>query len=277
MKSIDALYFLTLSEAATPALLTNSTRLSKPHTLEYFGLAERTFIQYNNWYRSCKKPHVKTTGEDLVDAYLNVCRHAIQLNFNRVLICEDDSQIISKKDFHADVRSIDKFIDAHDPDAYTLGSLAFTVPTFSEHKKTIFLGFSQAVVWSRRAREKLVTEMSNGRKVSHIDMGFLSQLQNTYTFHRPVIVQLFETTENMNDWCYDCKGKTSEKVLVGTWTFFLQSVLGLNKHVDGWWLIYNFNNYWCVYLVMTIALLCVIVYSCIKRRPLVPAASSKYA
>tara|TARA_B100000787_G_C16190781_1_gene297363 strand:+ start:1296 stop:2132 length:837 start_codon:yes stop_codon:yes gene_type:complete len=255
MKSVDALYFLTISVEASPQNQTNSERLSNPSTLEFMEIASSTFIQFNNWYRSCKKENVTTTGKDLVHAYVNVCKHAANLNFNRILICEDDSQIIST-DFQKDMISIDTFIEKEDPTVYTLGSLACTVPTNSPHKRALFMGFSQAVIWSKRARDEL---LRNHEDVNHIDVGFLSKLDSIYTYHKPVIVQRFTTTENMDDWCIQCKGGKLEKIAVEVWVYILQDVMGLKTGIEGWNIIYNINNYWILIILIIIILLNVLI------------------
>lgn len=250
MKSVDALYFLTISVEASPQNQTNSERLSNPSTLEFMRIANLTFIQFNNWYRSCKKESVNTTGKDLVDAYVNVCTHASTLNFNRILICEDDSQIIAT-DFQKNIVSIDTFIEKEDPTVYTLGSLACTIPTNSPHKKALFMGFSQAVIWSKRARDEL---LRNYADVNHIDVGFLSKLDTIYTYHKPVIVQRFITTENMDNWCIQCKGGKLEKIAVDIWVYILQDVMMLKDGIEGWNIIYNINNYWILIIIIFILL-----------------------
>lgn len=218
-------------------------------------LCAETVVQVNRDWRSCEKPdHVRTTAHDLIHAYRNVCRECASLDAP-VLILEDDARIYST-DPHA-YAEVDSFVRTRHFDVYSLGSFGEFAGREGAHRRYgRVMGFSQAVIWSARAREALLRAPAVD---THIDVHTLSGMAHKYTYHAPLVTQLFPTTENMATWCIECEGGRWERAGVRLWIGFLQGCLGLDRSPDGWRTLYWINEHLWVARHATVALLVLVL------------------
>ena len=231
-ENIDATYILTLE---------NSNRIVNIDK-NMFTLSKRTFIQVNKGFKNYKKKNVDTTCKDILHACQNIFRHAE--HFNNILVLEDDAVFMSKNfsDVKTSLKNIDYFIGKQNFNVYSLGSLGFTLPTNNPiHQKFIgFIGFAQAIVYTKSIREKMLkTDIIN---LNHIDASFLSKNDLKFTYYKPIIVQYFENTENMNEWGIHEKKSILEKFGTKIFIFIIQKILRLEKYLNGWYLFYIINN-----------------------------------
>ena len=103
----------------------NSGRI--PHftkQLEQHKPSSKVTVQYNKGFRNCTK-NIKeqSTPYDITDSLRNIFVDAVNNDYDRILVFEDD--FIMDKDAYKqkDIDSICKYIKKHGPDVYTLGTL----------------------------------------------------------------------------------------------------------------------------------------------------------
>lgn len=231
LPSLDAAYILVMGGS--------SRLLEMDSTL--FRLARCTFVQKNPGYRVCAKDGVDCSSRDIIHACQNICKDAVV--FDKVLILEDDARLFAASALDA-FATVDAFLSTGDYDAYSFGSLGrFKLHTCGRLHPEFrsFVGFAQAIVYTRESRSKLLQlTLSDAR---HIDAHFVSKLGRKSTFHAPLVVQLFATTDNMAEWGISKRPTRVEKKLVRLYVALLQKCLRLHKDVYAWKLIYAYNKY----------------------------------
>ena len=202
-------------------------------------LCRETRIQVNMGWKDGKKPHITTTAHDLVDAYRHCCKMVADCD-GPVLILEEDAVFFERDLSHFGV--VNEFLASRDYDIYSLASFGeFCCEDKEEaHRRFVGrLGFSQAIVWNKTARDMILSRPEGDM---HIDVHTLSAMTRKYTYHRPLVVQLFPTTENMSTWCIECNNGSKERIIVSAWQSFLQRVLNLDRRPDGWATLYKMND-----------------------------------
>lgn len=242
LKSVPCAYVLTMRD---------STRLRQREAAALTRFCGRTYVQTNaGWKRSPKPAWVNSTATDILDAYRNVCLACRDVDAP-VLILEDDARLLSP--CRASFDEVDRFVRTQPFDVYSLGSVGLFDRRRDVGKHRMFMGLmacSQAVVWSRAAREQFLA--MDVTRMTHIDTHAVSSMARKYTYARPLVVQLFPTTDNMSSWCIECKGRMWETVFTQQLVRLMQDGLSLDTKPDGWHTLYFYNNYAQV-LVLTAA------------------------
>lgn len=246
LPSLERAYVLTTA-AARP------TRLAPHRLAELRRLCGTTVVQINSGFVSGAKRGVKGTATDLCHAYRQAFRHAVTCS-GPVLVLEDDAQLMQPNDTPeraAAFAAVDAFVGAPDAqaryDVYSLGSAGpfdRSRDVGGHRRFRGLMGFSQAVVWTAHARAAVLASHTASRTVDsdvHIDVHTLSRFGRKYTWHEPLVVQLFPTTANMSEWCIACDGSVWEKPVVRCWQGFLQHVLKLDDDPAGWKALYALN------------------------------------
>ena len=208
------------------------------------NLAKKTIIQYNKGFRKCNKPStIISSREDIVHAYYTAFEYLKE--YNNVIILEEDTIVINKNLLI--YNKIDKFINTQDFDIFTFGSFGL----FSNYNKDFlkinpFFGALQAVIYSKKARNKLAKDiiLSNFNK-GQIDLVYIKDLDKIITYKYPLIVQLFPITENQKTWF--------DNVYIIYIVTFLIKLLRLDTSTESWVLLYFiFRNYKVILLIIGI-------------------------
>lgn len=225
LKSIDCTIILTMA---------NSQRLVSTIN-DLIKLSRTTFIQENKGYTGCKKEDwVDSSSKDLVHAYVQACKFVKHIK-GYVLILEDDAQIIQNKSRLTHFRRVNTFITKRKAKLYTLGSFGMMTPNSTSlfHNRMHFLSFTQAIIWSKRARDTLLK--ANHCSITHIDSSFCRKIGSTYTYYRPLIIQTFPNTVNRSSWCLMCneKYKTLD-AMFNLLSAKLIHMLQLDVNLRGW-------------------------------------------
>lgn len=216
------------------------SRLTRESLADLCAICPRTWVQLNpGWEQGGKPAHVTSTAHDLVDAYRHACAGCADVD-GPVLLLEEDALLLEHD--AAAFERVDAFLRSQPYDVYSLGSFGEFGPADARdhHRRFVGrMGFSQAIVWSRRARDALLR-----RPVGdvHIDVHTISALELKYGYRKPLVVQLFPRTKNMQTWCLECDGSVRERILVNAWKCFLQKVLRLDRRTSGWKVLYAMNG-----------------------------------
>jgi hypothetical protein len=233
LKNVDVVLILTME---------GSNRFKEDPFL--LNLTKKTIIQYNKGFRKCNKPStIISSREDIVHAYYTAFEYLKE--YNNVIILEDDALVINKNPLI--YNKIDKFINTQDFDIFTFGSFGL----FSNYNRdflkiNLFFGALQAVIYSKKARNKLTKDiiLSNFNK-GDMDLVYVKRLDKIFTYKYPLIVQLFPRTENQNSWFGN--------VFIIYIVTVLIKLLRLDTSVESWvFLYFIFRNYKIILLIIGI-------------------------
>ena len=231
-----------LKHVARAVILTmeEGTRLTAETLSDLSSVCGETWVQVNPGWKHGRKPsYVTSTAHDLVHAYRNACLWCADTD-GPVLFFEEDAILLERGREHYE--RIDAFLREERYDVYSLASFGeFGHEDKASHHRRFVgrMGFSQAIVWSRGARDALLGRPEGDM---HIDVHTLSSMRRKYSYMRPLVVQLFPTTENMATWCIECENGVRERIVVRAWHSFLQQVLRLDARPDGWRTLYRMND-----------------------------------
>jgi hypothetical protein len=214
------------------------------------NLAKKTIIQYNKGFRDCIKPStIISSREDIVHAYYTAFEYLKE--YNNVIILEDDAIVINKNPLIYD--KIDKFINTQDFDIFTFGSIGqFSNYIEDFFKISSFFGASQAIIYSQKARNKIIKYISlNDFNKGQIDTKYIIHLDKKFTYKYPLIVQLFQNTENQNLW--------SDNIFILYFIKFIIALLRLDTYPDSWYLVYFYYRNLKIIRIIRIILLLIII------------------
>lgn len=207
--------------------------------LDNYPFTRNIYLQWNYGFKNCNK-HLpkKDTVMDLSDAYKIAFSHAIQHNYDRILILEDDFVVNGISNI--DKKNIYDFLEIYNPDVLTIG----TVILKSYDKYYLNNNFLQikdkmgthAIIYNKNVFYKIYLELYNER----IDIDYITnKLFKIYSYKLPLIIQSFPKTENRLNWYFTPFQRLINDIFI--W------ILGLDnekRYKNAYKLIYNihFNN-----------------------------------
>ena len=230
--------------------------------LESYHPTKEIYIIFNKGYKKCSKDdRIILPAYDLVDAFLQVFKHAKNQNYNNILILEDDfmfNEKIKKESIRNDICS---FLNNNkDKDyQYFLGclpSLWFPYTIDLKHFINICSTGTHAVIYTKKNRERLLNV--NQKDITDWDC-FSFTHSRRYMYCEPLCYQLFPDTENSKYW--------------GTHSYFTYIVSQIGKKIlkifkldiqpePGYSFFYMFSK---IFGFIIIILIFVIVYKIINR------------
>ena len=240
LKNVDVVLILTMED---------SNRFKEDPFL--LNLAKKTIIQYNKGFKKCNKPSsIISSKQDIVHAYYTAFEYLKE--YNNVIILEDDALVINKDILIYE--KIDNFINTHDFDIFTFGSIGLTRNYNKDFFKFVYSYYlAQAIIYSRNARSKLSLDISSSNfNKGHIDINYLSYLDNKFTYKYPLIVQLFPETENMYTW--------SNYIILIYIAKIIIMVLKLDTSTDSWFLLYFICRNFTLLILLILVIICGMFY-----------------
>lgn len=174
--------------------------------LETYHPTKEVYIVFNKGYKKCKKDdYIKLPAHDLVDAFLQVFKHAKKENYDNILILEDDfifTEKIKKESIQNDICS---FLNNNKNKDYQyfLGCLPLLqLPCTLDCKHYINIGSlgTHAVIYTKKNRERLLNV--NQKDITDWDWYSFTQVRR-YVYNQPLCYQLFNNTENSKNWHKD--------------------------------------------------------------------------
>ncbi len=193
--------------------------------LNDYPFTRNIYLQWNYGFRNCSKHLTKQkTDSDLSDAYMIAFSHAIQHNYERILILEDDFIVNGITDI--DRKNVYDFLELYNPEILTLGSILMS----SSDKYFLNNNFLQiynkagthAMIYNRNVFYKIYIELYIKKRC--ID-SITNKINNIYSYKLPLIIQLFPKTENRDNWFSD---KNSNKFIMWLCDFAIW-LLGLDN------------------------------------------------
>ena len=187
-KSVDATYIIHLE---------NNGRYNHiQEQLSEYHPTNIVYILFNKGYKkSNKKPFIINPPLDLVDAFLEIFKHAEIHNYNNILILEYDFIFSNKIKEIEHINNVNKIINKLDNNdfMYLLGSIPLLMIPYDLYNYRIFRSLgTHAIIYSKKNRIK--TLKINQEKIHDWD-GF-NWNNNRITYYLPLCYQLYPKTEN---------------------------------------------------------------------------------
>jgi hypothetical protein len=240
-KNVDVVLILTME---------GSNRFKEDPFL--LNLTKKTIIQYNKGFKKCNKPSIITSSEeDIIHAYYTAFNYLKE--YNNVIILEDDAIVINKNPLIYD--KIDKFINTHDFDIFTFGSIGrFSNYIEDFFKISSFFAAGQAIIYSKKASNKLIKYISlNDFDKGQMDSKYIIHLNKKFTYKYPLIVQIFPNTENQNSW-FD------NNIFAIYIARFIIALLRLDTYPDSWYLLYFYYRNLKIIRIILLLIIIGIIY-----------------
>lgn len=162
-----------------------------------------TYILFNKGFKKCdKKKHIKVASHDLVDAFLNIFKHADDKKYNNILILEDDYFFTESIYNPGTRRHICDFLNLKKDEnfQYLLGCMPFLQMPYTldlKHYISLISLGCHAIVYSKKNRKSLLHQKQKTIKDWDIYNCFISR---RYLYEEPLCYQLFPDTENSKNW-----------------------------------------------------------------------------
>ena len=191
-EDIDACYVITM---------TNSTRRENyMKQLKTYKPFHKINIIHNKGFKKCnKEPWVTNTVKDITDIYGRIFIECLHLQYDKVLIFEDDFFFTESFDNLKKITNdIEMFLNNHPKFmTYNLGAIAlFMFPMNKNHFLYKGAG-AQSIIYSSQYMKKYIVDYKN--RVCLSDM-FWNKYYENYTYSKAICFQLFPRTENSNNW-----------------------------------------------------------------------------
>jgi hypothetical protein len=155
------------------------------------------YILFNKGYKCKNNPKINKAYLDLTDAYNYIFKHSISMNYNNILILEDDF-IFSPQTTKTDINRICKFINSKsDSFVYKLGCIPLISLPLNNYNYISLAGVTHACIYSKLFILKTL------KKNINYDWDHNASNPYTYNYYKPICYQLFPMTENKKEWGYE--------------------------------------------------------------------------
>ena len=243
--TIDATYIINLENNGRLPSIMNQLLTYQPTNIVY--------IVFNKGYKKCKKEKfINLPPIDLVDAFINIFKHAQLMNYNNILILEDDfifsKEILNKKH----INNINNFLNKKNNKEfiYLLGCCpVFMIPyDYNNYKYIISIG-THSVIYSKKFREKILK--IDQKKISDWDDYNNKLLNRRYCYYKPLCYQLFTDTDNSKNWSVHYKIlKPLEKYIIFLIKYIFKLLELDKKHEPGFSYLYIFAKYFWLIIIL---------------------------
>tara|TARA_B110000037_G_C17088280_1_gene492896 strand:- start:267 stop:1082 length:816 start_codon:yes stop_codon:yes gene_type:complete len=192
-KGVDATYILTMKKNGNYKNIEKQLRFTKP--------TKKIFLVINESFKTCSKQLKKNTSTyDIVHSYIEIFKNAKKMNFQNILILEDDFIFEKEISFLKNTTHINNFCIENKKKDFilSLGSIPYIILPKNEffYKALISTG-SHSMIYSRSFIEK--TLQKNMTNIEDWDY-YTNTTLNRYIYYIPLCTQVFNETENQKNW-----------------------------------------------------------------------------
>ena len=243
---IDMVYILTMENSKRKEHYMNQINTYVPH--------KNILIQYNKGFKNCHKKLIKQdTINDLTDAYYHAFLNAYNYNYKNIIIFEDDFFFDHTINQYI-VDDIGNFITNNKYHVYNLGCLFhLSIPNFSVNLKSLFNTSSHAVIYNRDYLYYYINKYEKGFSTAN-DTIWNNLNIIKYNYYKPLCFQLFEDTENRNNWI-------AKDIIV-----YIYELLKLHKsHNPGYFIFNIISHIISFHLIYIFAILYIYLMSIYKK------------
>ena len=255
--TVDATYIIHLEG--------NGRLTSIENQLQKYHPTNTVYILFNKGYKNCKKDaHITIPPLDLVDAFLQVFKHAQNEKYGNILILEDDFLFDDKinEPFHQE--NINHFLQSHENQCFTyfLGCIPmFQIPCDYYNYYVLVSGGMHSCIYSRSYRDKVL--LIDQKQIADWD-AYFNTIPNTvpngvhYNYYIPLCYQLFPVTDNSSHW-------GSESTVSACFCMLAKIIikwLNLDKSIEpGYSIVYALSK------IIPIAILLLIIFVIYRQFP----------
>jgi hypothetical protein len=225
--------------------------------LEQYPITSRVIILHNQGFKKCEKnAHIRAPAYDLIDAFLQIFKHAYENDYDNILILEDDFIFDEKirSDFHREniVEFLKKKSHGEESFLYYLGCVPWLqIPYDSYTYRAGFTGGTHSVIYSKKYRDAVMNydQVDIGDWDIFNNIGFIG---GRYVYYTPLCYQLFPVTENSKSW----GGFNGFTQMFGSMLFSIFQLFGMDKSVEpGYSFFYVFSKVLFFILVFLVSFL----------------------
>lgn len=192
---IDMAYIITLDNSSRRQQFMKQLDEHKP--------SSTVKIQNNRGYKNCEKikqdgTKISKSNHDLADALRNIFMDALENNYKRILVFEDDFEMNKDKYTKDDINNICEFINKNDPHVYNLGPVAFlsNANMFENNIPVKYMASSHSVIYNRDYMKFFINT------VEDTDSSWNNDIIKKYIYKTPIIYQIISETENQETWLF---------------------------------------------------------------------------
>jgi len=209
-KEVDATYIIHLEQ--------DTSRYDDiKQQLNMYHPTKIVHILFNKGFKTCDKPQVNNSAEDLMDACSYIMNDAKK--YNTILMLEDDFMFDLQVKEHT--QNIDSFVSTHDHFIYRLGCMPQILLPYNSYTYVGLSGGTHAVLLSKSVRQKITFKNKDWDR-------YLNFLSINYIYYTPICYQLYPETENQKNWG---NGNDVTFVLASIHIWWLR-LLGLHKKIQ---------------------------------------------
>jgi hypothetical protein len=220
--------------------------------LHKYPISKKVYIVLNKGYKKCKKdPAITKPPLDLIDAYLEIFRHATDKK--NILILEDDFIFDNKILYPFHQNNINHFIKTKSQTdfIYYIGVLPIILLPYNyyNYKNILSIG-THSVIYSKKFRDKVKDKVIN-------DWDAYLKLHNGYAYYTPLCYQLFPDTENAQHW-------GDHNIILHTLALFVRffiKIVNLDKSIDAYSYFYFVSKLWILLFLFIIWILLTFIIS----------------
>lgn len=156
------------------------------------------YIVNNKGYKNCKKKKfIINSVYDIIDCNLDIFNHAKKMNYNNILILEDDFTFNSN--IKNETNNIDNFLNKHKNMSfqYYLGCLPLIMIPYDKYTYINKSIGTHSVIYSKKMRNEIL--LKKQEDIADWDL-YNNFYNNRYTYYKPLCYQIFSETENSEKW-----------------------------------------------------------------------------
>lgn len=193
---VDAAYVLTTERSDRIDTMIHRLRRLPPYP--------SVVVQYNKTYKHCCKPGITTPDHDIRHAMSYCIRGALNRGERRVLIMEDDCELLPETFTTHTVKAMhDVLLQDKEADAYLFGCCPqwSTLTKDARHLRIHHGGSLHGVVWTERGMRRFLDSISTTKQRGPVDI-LITTMLRVYAPVRPMAVQKHPDTDNSRMWMY---------------------------------------------------------------------------
>jgi len=205
--------------------------------------------------------YINNSVLDIIDANIEIFKHAKKINYNNILILEDDfifSNKIKNKDNQTNINKIINNLKNKNF-IYLLGCFPLILIPFDMNNSRTFSRGTHAVIYSKKNRNNTLNIPQE--KITDWDI-FNDNITYKYTYNIPLCYQLVTETQNSKNWGIQ---NEYDKILA-KWALVGSKFLKLDINPEpGTTLIYNIVKILFFLILFIICIICTVLIKIIIK------------
>ena len=239
MKNTDGIFHKTIDATYVVHLEGNGRYDSVMKQLNEYHLTNDVYILHNKGFKKCDKTNnIVYPADDLVDAFLQIFKHANEKKYENVLILEDDFIFTNDVKNATHINNINNFLIKRTDESfiYYMGCLPYLSLPILDGNNTYFPIISSgthSVIYSKKYRENLIHHYDKKNAKDWDVMNNFHSMKK-YMYGQPLCYQLCSDTENRKTW----GNESTIKQFVGNVAIKLITLVGVDKKIEPGYSIY---------------------------------------